>query len=76
MDVGKISVKYLDGNEESFSITDSEVDKIKILADRIVVILCDESSCRKKNCKVIITDNLQNYTISPCDEANLMSTFR
>jgi hypothetical protein len=74
MDVGKISLKYMDGNEESF-VCGQEVSKIKIMADRIIVIFCDEPTCRKKSCKVIITTNLQSYTLSPCDERDLMSAF-
>jgi hypothetical protein len=74
MEARVISVKYLDGEEETFDISTSEIDRIVILRGRIIISLCMDPQCRKKSCKVIITGNLLSYEISPCDEKELVAS--
>ncbi|MDP3065984.1 MAG: hypothetical protein Q8N08_04520 [Methanobacteriaceae archaeon] len=75
MDVAMLSVEYLNGNTELFDVTLPEVDVIKIMEDRIIISFAKDPSSGKKKCKVIITENLASYEISPCDERDLVASF-
>ena len=76
MDVGMLTVQYLNGNEESFDISHDDVDRIKVMEDRMVISFSKTSSTPKNRCKVIITSNLASYEISPCDLEGLIASFR
>ncbi|AUB56027.1 hypothetical protein BK008_00495 [Methanobacterium sp. MZ-A1] len=76
MDVGMLTVQYLNGKEESFDISSSEVDQIKVMEDRMVISFNKDPSTRRNRCKVIITSNLSSYEISPCDLEGLISSFK
>lgn len=76
MDVGKLTVYYLNGKEESFDISSGEVDRIKVMEDRMVISFNKDSSTQRNRCKVIITNNLSSYEISPCDLEGLIASFR
>ncbi|HMK53611.1 MAG TPA: hypothetical protein VK444_02420 [Methanobacteriaceae archaeon] len=75
MDVAVLRVEYLNGNKENYNISTPEVDKIKIMEDRIIISFGKDLSTGKKKCKVIITENLTSYEISPCDERDLVASF-
>jgi hypothetical protein len=74
MDVGMLAVQYLNGEQERFDISTSNVDKIKIMEDRIIISFNKDPSTNKNKCKVIITNNLSSYEISPCDLQNLVAS--
>lgn len=76
MDVGMLTVYYLNGKEESFDISSGEVDRIKVMEDRMVISFNKDSSTQRNRCKVIITNNLSSYEISPCDLEGLIASFR
>jgi hypothetical protein len=76
MDVGMLTVQYLNGNEESFDISHDDVDQIKVMEDRMVISFRKTKSNPKNRCKVIITGNLSSYEISPCDLEGLIASFR
>jgi len=76
MDVGMLTVYYLNGKEESFDISSGEVDRIKVMEDRMVISFNKDSSTQRNRCKVIITNNLSSYEISPCDLEGLITSFR
>jgi hypothetical protein len=76
MDVGMLTVQYLNGNEESFDISHDDVDQIKVMEDRMVISFRKTKSNPKNRCKVIITCNLSSYEISPCDLEGLIASFR
>ena len=76
MDVGMLIVHYLNGDEESFDISHDDVDQIKVMEDRMVISFRKTKSNPKNRCKVIITDNLSSYEISPCDLEGLIASFR
>jgi|GEM_PF-3537919 len=74
MDVGMLAVQYLNGEQETFDISTSNVDKIKVMEDRIIISFNKDPSTNKNKCKVIITNNLSSYEISPCDLQNLVAS--
>ncbi|MGZ4857118.1 MAG: hypothetical protein ACXVZU_01995 [Methanobacteriaceae archaeon] len=74
MDVGMLKVQYLNGEQESFDISTPNVDKIKIMGNMIIISFNTDPSTGKKKCKVIITENLSSYEISPCDVRDLISS--
>jgi hypothetical protein len=74
MDVGMLNVQYLDGKEESFDISTPNVDKIKIMENRIIISFNKDPDTNKNKCKIIIIDNLSSFEISPCDLQNLLSS--
>lgn len=74
MDVGMIRVQYLSGEKESFDVSSPEVDVIKIIGDRILISFKKDPDTHRNRCKVIITDNLSNYEISPCDLESLVAS--
>jgi hypothetical protein len=76
MDVGMLTVQYLNGNKESFDISHDDVDRIKVMEDRMVISFIKTASTPKNRCKVIITNNLASYEISPCDLEGLVTSFR
>lgn len=76
MDVGMLTVQYQNGKEESFDISSAEVDRIKVMEDRMVISFNKDSSTHRNRCKVIITNNLSSYEISPCDLEGLITSFR
>jgi hypothetical protein len=73
MDVGMLAVQYLNGEKETFDISTSNVDKIKIMEDRMIISFNKDLSTNKNKCKVIIINNLSSYEISPCDLQNLVA---
>ena len=75
MDVGRLTVQYLSGKKETFDISTGEVDRIKVMEDRMIISFSKDPSTRRNLCKVIITDNLENYEISPCDLEGLVTSF-
>lgn len=75
MDVGMLTVQYLNGEQESFDISNKDVDRIKVMEDRIVISFNKDPSTHRNRCKVIITDNLAYYEISPCDLEGLVASF-
>jgi hypothetical protein len=74
MDVGMLIVQYLNGEQETFDISTSDVDRIKILENRIIISFNKDPSTNKNKCKIIITKNLSSFEISPCDVQNLVSS--
>jgi hypothetical protein len=76
MDVGMLTVQYLNGKEESFDISSGEVDQIKVMEDRMIISFNKDPSTHRNRCKVIITNNLSSYEISPCDLEGLITSFR
>jgi hypothetical protein len=74
MDVGMLTVKYLNGEQETFDISTPNVDKIKVMEDRIIISSNKDPSTNKNKCKVIITHNLSSFEISPCDLQNLVTS--
>lgn len=76
MDVGMLTVHYLNGESESFDISSGEVDRIKVMEDRMVISFNKDLSTQRNRCKVIITNNLSSYEISPCDLEGLVTSFR
>lgn len=76
MDVGMLTVQYQSGKEESFDISSAEVDRIKVMEDRMVISFKKDPSTHRNRCKVIITNNLSSYEISPCDLDGLITSFR
>lgn len=76
MDVGMLTVQYQSGKEESFDISSAEVDRIKVMEDRMVISFNKDPSTHRNRCKVIITNNLSSYEISPCDLDGLITSFR
>jgi hypothetical protein len=75
MDVGMLTVQYLSGKKETFDISTEDVDRIKVMGDRMIISFSKDPSTRRNMCKVIITDNLENYVISPCDLEGLVASF-
>jgi hypothetical protein len=75
MDVGTLTVKYINGEEETFAISTGNVDRIKVMGDRMIITFSKDPSTRRNKCKVIITDNLTSYEISPCDIEGLVTSF-
>ena len=76
MDVGMLTVQYQSGKEESFDISSAEVDRINVMEDRMVISFNKDPSTHRNRCKVIITNNLSSYEISPCDLDGLITSFR
>ena len=76
MDVGMLTVQYQNGTEESFDISSNDVNRIKVMDDRMVISFNKDPSTRRNKCKVIITGNLASYEISPCDLEGLVASFR
>ncbi len=76
MDVGMLRVQYQNGTEESFDISSTDVDRIKVMEDRMVISFNKDPSTGRNRCKIIITDNLASYEISPCDLEGLIASFR
>jgi len=76
MDVGMLTVQYQNGKEESFDISSAEVDQIKVMEDRMIISFNKDPSTNRNRCKVIITNNLASYEISPCDLEGLIVSFR
>lgn len=76
MDVGMLTVQYQNGTKESFDISSAEVDQIKVMEDRMVISFNKDPSTHRNRCKVIITNNLSSYEISPCDLEGLIVSFR
>ncbi|HOI40342.1 MAG TPA: hypothetical protein PL168_06395 [Methanobacterium sp.] len=74
MDVAMISVQYLNGEKESFDVSNPEVDVIKIIGDKILISFNKDPDTHRNRCKVIITDNLSSYEISPCDLESLVAS--
>lgn len=74
MDVGMLTVQYLNGEQESFQISASDVDQIKVMEDRIIISFNKDPSTNKNKCKVIIIDNLSSFEISPCDVRDLVAS--
>jgi hypothetical protein len=72
MDVGNLTVEYLNGEQETFDISTPDVDQIKVMGDRIIISFNKDPSTNKNKCKVIIIDNLISYEISPCDVQSLV----
>jgi hypothetical protein len=72
MDVGNVTVEYLNGEQETFDISTPDVDQIKVMGDRIIISFNKDPSTNKNKCKVIIIDNLISYEISPCDVQSLV----
>jgi hypothetical protein len=75
MDVGMLNVRYLNGDQEAFDISDPNVDRIKVMEDRVVISYIKDSSTNKNKCKIIISDNLASFEISPCDLEGLVASF-
>jgi len=75
MDVIKVCMKYVGGEVETFETSDSEVERIKFMKDRILIFGRDPSEGKKK-CKIILISNLLNFEILPCNEEELMAQFR
>jgi hypothetical protein len=76
MDVGMLTVQHINGKEESYDISDENIDRIKVMEDRMVIIFTKNPLNKRNKCKVIITDNLASYEISPCDLEGLVASFR
>lgn len=76
MDVGMLTVQYLNGTQESFDLSSNEVERIKVMEDRMVINFNKDPSTHRNRCKVIITNNLASYEISPCDLEGLITSFR
>lgn len=74
MDVGMLTVQYLNGEKETFDISTTDVDKIKVMGDRIIISFNKDPSTNKNKCKIIIIDNLSSFEISPCDVQNLVAS--
>ena len=74
MDVGMLTVQYLNGDLETFDISDINIDRIKVMEDRIIICFLKDSSTNKNKCKIIITDNLASFEIAPCDLEGLISS--
>lgn len=74
MDVGMLVVKYLNGDQETFDISTSHVDTIKVMENRIIISFNKDPKTNKNKCKIIIIDNLTSFEISPCDVQNLLSS--
>ena len=72
MDVGNLTVEYLNGEQETFDISTPDVDQIKVMGDRIIISFNKDPSTNKNKCKVIIIDNLISYEISQCDVQSLV----
>jgi hypothetical protein len=72
MDVGNVTVEYLNGEQETFDISTPDVDQIKVMGDRIIISFNKDPSTNKNKCKVIIIDNLISYEISQCDVQSLV----
>lgn len=74
MDVGMITVQYLNGEQETFEISNANVDQIKVMEDRIIICFNKDPSTNKNKCKIIIIDNISSFKISPCDVQNLVAS--
>ena len=69
-----LTVQYLSGEKESFNISNKDVDIIKIIGDKILISFNKDPSTGRNMCKVIITNNLASYEISPCDLESLVAS--
>lgn len=67
-----LKVQYLNGDHETFDISDPAIDKIKVMEDRMIISYMKDSSTNKNRCKIIISDNLASFEISPCDLEGLI----
>ncbi|OPY26844.1 MAG: hypothetical protein A4E27_00666 [Methanobacterium sp. PtaU1.Bin242] len=74
MDVGMITIQYLNGEQETFEISTANVDQIKVMEDRIIICFNKDPSANKNKCKIIIIDNISSFDISPCDVQSLVAS--